>query len=142
MTFVNALKDSSKTNAIVEDAAKLVEAEVASKTGFAGLTLKGAFRAFRKIRPGITAAALRRLLPHFAPILDENLEAAGESRELYFQENAAVIAEALLAVTDKLASKASNRVMKKIYSGLRKSALPHVQQAVPKVPGLAQRHLV
>ena len=142
-TLCSLLADPTKRPAIVSDAARVIESEVASKRGLRGMALKTGFKAFQSIRPGIVPMAVDRLLPHFAPVLDPLWEEAVGSGDpsAWFSRHDARVADALLGVTDTLASRAQNKVMLRIYNGLRGQAREHVLAGVPRIPELIARHV-
>lgn len=142
-SLVEALRDPQKRSAVIADSEKVLEAEVASKSGLRGAAVRAGFSALKKLKPGIVPAALSKLLPAFAPVLDPFFQKGREAGDVrrHFIENADPIAEALLGVTDAKAENADNKVMKKIYSGLRGQAKQHTSAAMPAVAELIVRHV-
>ena len=139
----DVLMDPQKRTAVIADSERMLEAEVASKSGLRGAAVKAGYSALKKLKPGIVTLALQRLLPAFAPVLDPHFQRGREAGDVrrHFTENAEPIAEALLAVTDAKAQNADNNVMKKIYSGLRGQAKQHTAAAMPAVADLIVRHV-
>jgi hypothetical protein len=137
-----ALADPVRRTAVVRDAVVLVEREVASKRGLRAMALKGGFKAFKAIQPGIVTRAIEKLLPHFVPVIDPIwAEAQQHDRSAAWMNTQDIrIADALLGVTDGLAAKAKNRVMIRIYKSLRGQAKGHVQTAVPGLTDLLAHH--
>lgn len=142
LTLTEALADPHRQERLVADCAQLVDREVASKGGLGGVALRASYSAFQRVRPGIVRAGLVRLLPEMVPILDQHWAKAQQSGDVqqYFQAHAPLIAEGLLGVTDRLASRATNRVLLKLYRSLRPSARDHVAAAVPSIPAVIQAH--
>ena len=142
-TLVEVLKDDAKRRAVVEDGARLIESEVAGKRGISGMAVKSGYKAVKAIRPGVIQAALDMLLPNFAPALDPHYAKGKDSGDLhgYFRKNAALIAEDLLGVTDARAKVAENKVMKRAYTSLRPQAKKHVEESVPQLSSLIERHV-
>lgn len=141
-TLSEAMTDPVRRQAVVRDAAALVESEVASKRGLRGAALKTGFKAFQRVQPGIVPRAVERLLPHFVPAIEPlwaEAQASGDA-DAWFQQHDARVGEALLAVTDGFAARAKNKVVLKIYRGLRGSAEEHVRAAVPRLPALIRAH--
>lgn len=143
MTLVEVLKDSTKRAAVVADSEKLLEAEVASKSGLRGAAVRTGFKALKRVKPGIVPRAIDKLLPAFAPVVDPFYAEAREQGDVkrYFTEKADAIADAMLQITDAKARTADNAVMKKIYNGLRGQAQQHTAAAMPAVAELIQRHV-
>lgn len=143
MTLEQALADPRLREAVIADGERMIEEEVASKSGLSGVALRTGFAAFRKLDPSIVRTALRRLLPLFVPVIDPHWVHARHSGspERYFRTHAPAIADELLAVTDGLADRSSHRVLVRIYRSLRGTARDHVIAGVPRIPGLIGRHL-
>jgi len=143
VSLMDALADDATRRAVVEDSVKLLEAEVADKSGFRGAAIKAGFKTMKRIKPGIMKAAVEQLLPAFAPAVDPFYARASEAGDprRWFESNADEIADALLAITDAKAGRAKNRVMKKVYSSLRGQAKVHTAAAMPRVADLIKRHV-
>ena len=141
-TLAEVLADPVRRAAVVTDAAALVDAEVASKRGLRGAAIKTGFRAFHKVQPNMMQRALNKLLPHFVPVIDPLWTEARQTPDPrgWFVQRDTQVADALLGVTDDLSKKAKNRVLVKIYSGLRGQAHAHVVAAVPGLADLIQKH--
>jgi hypothetical protein len=133
---------------IISDCAKLVDAEVAAKTGVTGLMVKGGYRAFKAIKPTIVDNAVDHLLDDFAVVLDKHYEtylAADPGKRVPFDAWAknrdAAIADDLLKVTDGIMDRSNKAAIRKIYQGLRKTAQRNVAEAVPAIGRLAMKHV-
>ena len=121
----------------------MVRSEVASKRGLRAAALKAGFRAFQAVRPDMMERAVNALLPHFVPVLDplwREGRDSGDARS-WFTQHGSRVADGLLEVTDALAVRAKNRVLVKIYRGLRGQARAHVLAAVPALAVLIDEHL-
>lgn len=142
-TLAEVLADAGRKRAVIADGERLIEDEVGRKSGFSGIALKTAFKTFKKIKPGVVAKALDILLPEFAPAIDPFYAqgvAAGDVAG-FFRKNADTIAEGLLAVTDRKAATAENRLMVKLYKGLRGQAKGHVSAAMPGLAAMIAKHV-
>ncbi|MBN2799847.1 MAG: hypothetical protein JXX28_11940 [Deltaproteobacteria bacterium] len=127
---------------LVVDGAQLVDAEVRKKSGISGAAVRAGYKTMVKIKPGIVEEAMGILLPGFAPAIDpfwEKARASGEPHR-YFEEHATEIADALLGVTDRRAERAKHPVMKKLYRGLRGTALAQTASSVPSLSHLILRY--
>lgn len=142
-SLVAVLADPTTRTAVIRDSEKLLEAEVASKSGLRGAAVRAGFKALKKIKPGIVPAAIGKLLPAFAPVIDPFYAEGVQKGDVrgHFTREADRIADALLGVTDAKAADADNRVMKKIYGGLRGQAQQHTAAAMPAVADLIVRHV-
>src|SRR5262249_40746317 len=142
-TLVDTLTSESKKPAVVEDCLHLIDAEVADKSGFSGLAIKAGYGAVKGIRPGFIKNVVSDLLPEFAVALQPFYDEA-KSKNLpvadYFKDNSERVAGALLAITDAKAEKAKSNVVKGTYQKLRGSAKKNVEQAVPRLGQMVEKH--
>jgi hypothetical protein len=81
------------------------------------------------------------LLPAFAPAVEPHFQAAQASGDVpaWFVSHGAIVAEAMLAVTDAKAARSTNTVVKNAYQALRGQARGHVIEAMPAVGRLLAR---
>lgn len=143
MTLVEVLQDEARRRAAAKDGAVLVDEEVAAKTGLRAAALKAGFRTVKAIKPGIIQDSMYSLLPRFAPAIDphwDKAEATGDAQR-YFDTRADEIAESLLQVTDRAAQGAKNRVMLRVYKGLRGQAKKYTAASVPRLPDFIRKHV-
>ena len=143
MTLSEVLEDPARRDRIVADCVQLVDDEVRARGGLSGTALRAGYSAFQKVRPGIVRAALLRLLPLMAPVLESHWTAgvASGNPDGHFRQNQHRIAEDLLGVTDDLAGRSDNRVLVRLYRSLRPAAKEPVASAVPRLSGLIRAHL-
>ena len=139
------IQDTAKLRAVVDDGVGVIEQEVASKRGFTGVAVKGAFKAVNKAKPGFVRGALHHLMPDFARKVDPFVtqwQATGTGTlSQFFSANDDAIANALLSITDDRARNAENRGVKKAYESLRPKGLEHTKAAMPRLGDLVSRHL-
>ncbi|TNE84114.1 MAG: hypothetical protein EP330_30840 [Deltaproteobacteria bacterium] len=142
-TLTETLQDERRKDAVIRDGAQMIDEEVARRSGLSGMALRTGYKTVKKLKPGMIEAALRSLLPEFAPAVDPHFLKARESGNVdaYFRSNAGPIADALLGVTDARAERAQNRVMKKVYTSLRGQAKGHVMESLPRLAELIERHV-
>jgi hypothetical protein len=84
------------------------------------------------------------LLNDFLDALDpiyQEARAQSKRPSEHLKANRERMAEALLAITDVRAQRASRTVIKKTYEKLRPSAKKHVSEAAPRVGELLDRHV-
>ncbi len=142
MSLSAALADETKKAAIIDDAVKLVDEEVASKSGISGFAVKNGYNAVKSIKPGFIKEAVGHLLPDMATKLEpvwEDGKKAGNARA-HFEKNRGQVADALLSVTDGKVERAKSGMVKSTYKMLRGSAKKHVEEAVPRLVGLLEKH--
>lgn len=144
--LVDSLTAPEKQQAVLSDAVKLVEEEVDSKGGLSGLAIKGAFMVVQKVKHDFVRDALARLLPDFAarlePFYDERQsKAPSEPMERFLSERKGEVADALLSITDARAARAKAGPVRSAYEKLRPAARRNVEDAVPRLGRLVDRHV-
>lgn len=137
------LTSDDKRARVVQDCLSLIDAEVADKGGISGMTIKAGYKAVKGIKPGFLQKVVHDLLPEFAaamdPIYQEALE-QGQPVRSYFVQHQSRLADALLAITDGRAQRTKSGVVKSAYERLRGSAKKNVEQAVPRLGALIEKH--
>lgn len=138
------LLDPAVRPQVVTDCEKLVDEEVASKGGLAGMAIKGAYAVVKAVKSGIVREVLESLLPEFAQKLDPFHDAWAPGRagpfSAYLQARAGEVSEALLAITDARAQQTKNSSLRKAYEKLRPTGKKNVEQAVPRLGLLLDRY--
>ena len=138
-SLVDALNDSSKEPAIVEDCLALIESEVKNKN----FIIKGGYKTVSGIKPGFIRNVVSDLLPEFAKALEpmhQEAVAGGKDVVAHFSGNAGKAADAMLSITDKKAERSTNGVIKKTYGALRGTAKSNVEAAIPGLARLIAKH--
>ena len=130
---------------VVSDTVKLIDNEVANKSGVTGLALKGGYKVVKKLKNGrMIEVAAEGLLDDFAsalnPIYNEFEDDDEASFSRYLAERSEEAANALLSITDSRAERADNKVLVKTYKKLRPTAKKHVVDALPGVGRLIDTH--
>jgi hypothetical protein len=145
-TLLDHLSAPDRRPRVVEDCVYLIEDEVKRKGGLSGMAIKAAFATVKTVKPGFIAEAVDHLLDDFARRLDpyyqshKQAPASGRSLLDYFRGESGSIADALLGITDERAQRAHNALVKKSYEKLRPSAKKHVEEAVPGIGRLVEKH--
>ncbi|APR83942.1 Hypothetical protein A7982_09291 [Minicystis rosea] len=142
MSLSGAINDASKKGVIIKDCCTMIDEEVADKGGLSGLAVKAGYAAVKGIKPGFITEVVEKLLPEFAqaidPIWDEGLK-KGDA-VAHFTSNKSRVADALLAVTDAKSKNAKSSVVRGTYEKLRGSAKKNVEDAVPRLAKLLDKH--
>ncbi|MCB9556694.1 MAG: hypothetical protein H6707_11370 [Deltaproteobacteria bacterium] len=138
-------QDPEKRAVLVADCVALVDAEVKSKSGLTGVAVKTCYGLVKAIKPKIMENAIDGLLDDFTAVLQryhELFQQAGSpgTMENFLADRAGDVSEELLQVTDVRARNSSNRTIVKAYNKLRPKGKLHVEQAVPNVGALLDRH--
>ena len=121
---------------VIADCLQVIESEVASKRGLSGTAVKAGYAVVKKLKPGMIKDAVTKLLPEFADALQPMYERSGNDGDAFAKELSShpdEAADALLTVTDRKASNAKNKTLKKTYDRLRSGAKGHVAAAVPNL---------
>jgi hypothetical protein len=142
-SLTEAIADRQRRRTIVDDCVILIDAEVADKRGLGGVAIKAAFKAVKRIRPGMVGMAMDGLLDDFAVQLDTywvDCNATEEAPRAYFSRRGPDVANSLLGVTDARAAQNNNRVLTKAYRSLRPKAIDHICAAMPRFADLLVKH--
>ncbi len=128
---------------IIRDCVQLVEDEVNRKSGFAGIAIKGGFMVVKAMKPDMIRNLVDWMLDEFVGNLDPIVERQQGSEPMgrYLEGRRREVAGALLAITDVRARKSQNQALKKVYEKLRSFGEKHVEEAVPAIGRLVERHL-
>jgi len=137
------LGSGEKRQQAIDDACRVLDEEVADKSGLGGIAVKAAYAVVKGIKPGFIRQAVDHLLDEFldalSPFADEGTEKKVNPGSLLL-ENRARMANALLAVTDRRAHKTESGVVRKSYDKLRPSAQKHVEAAAPRLAKLLDKY--
>ncbi len=132
-----------KRQQVIDDACRVLDEEVADKSGLAGIAVKAAYAVVKGIKPGFIRQAIDHLLDEFLDALSPFAQEAEEKKvkpgSLILQ-NPAKLANAMLAITDQRAQKAESGVVRKSYDKLRPAAQKHVEAAVPRLAKLLDKY--
>jgi len=142
-TLPEALSSTDKKETVIDDCLQLIDAEVADKGGISGLALKAGYSAVKGIKPGFIRNVVSDLLPEFAQALDPFYQEAVEKKKKpseHFVQNGPRVADALLSITDARAKTAKSGVVRSTYDKLRGSAKKNVEQALPRLGKLVEKH--
>lgn len=137
------LGSGEKRSQVIEDAIKVLDAEVADKGGLTGLAVKGGYKVVQGVRPGFVKDVVSALLDDFLEAMDPFYQEAkqkGRPAGAHLLEQKSRVAEALLGVTDRKAQRADNGMLKKAYEKLRPMAKGQVEAAVPRLAQLLEKH--
>lgn len=143
-TLKDILLDPSRRPAVVADVARLVDAEVSDKSGVSGMAVKGGYAVLKKINSNFVPDAIDSMLDNFVariePFYADYVAGQGGSLADYLTANSSDVADALLGVTDDRAAASHRESVKKVYAKLRPQAKKHVEEALPRLGELIQRH--
>jgi hypothetical protein len=142
MSLGDAINEPTKKATLVADCCKLIDEEVSDKGGLSGAAVKMGYHAVKGIKPGFIAEVVDKLLPEFAGKIDAIWEEGkkGGSPGGHFVSNKARVADALLSVTDAKSKNAKSALVRSTYDKLRGSAKKNVEDAVPRLAKLLEKH--
>jgi hypothetical protein len=143
MSLVDVLTSPEKKTAVVEDCLRLIDDEVADKSGLSGMAIKAGFAAVKGVKPGFIRQVVEDLVPEFAKALDPIYAEAkdgGKSIAAHFVANAGRAADLLLAITDGKAQRSKHALVKGTYERLRPSAKKNVEAAMPRLGRLIEKY--
>jgi hypothetical protein len=133
MGLIDKFSDHTVQANLIADCAKLVDEQVAAKSGLSGLALKAAYNVVKGVEPSYITGAIQRVLPEailaLEPMWDEGLKMGSPVQHLI--QNRSRTADTLLSITDARIEKAQNGVVRASYGKLRKSVKSDVEEAVP-----------
>lgn len=135
--------EGDKRSAVIDDACRVLDLEVADKGGLSGVAIKTAYKLVQSVKPGFVRDVVDDLLDDFLDALDPLYQEAisqGKAPGAHLQANPARMADGLLAITDRRAEKARRAAIKKTYEKLRPTAKKHVEAAAPRLGGLLDKH--
>ena len=144
--LTDTLCGAEKRPQVIRDVCSLIDDEVGRKSGLTGIAIKGGYAVVKGVKPGFVSAAVDHMLDEFVGKLESfyvehQKDGRGGSFESYLSSHSDGVAEALLGVTDGRAAKAESGALKKTYEKLRPYAKKNVEQAVPGVGRLIDRHV-
>ena len=142
-SLAQAVQDTQKRPAIIQDCSTLLDEQVKSKKGLSGMAVKAGFKAIKSFKPGIIPRALDDMLDEFSAKVDPFWLKCQEEKAdpvTYFRTHNAAIANALLSITDERAKNSPNKSLVKAYNGLRGKAVDHITEALPALARVIAKH--
>jgi hypothetical protein len=142
-TLRELLGGGDKRRVLIDDALRVLDAEVDDKSGLSGLAIKGAYKLVKGVSPSFLRGVVDHLMDDFLDALDPLYQEAltkNVAPRQHLQGNSGRVADALLSITDGRARNAKNQVVKGAYEKLRGGAKKHVEAAVPRLGELFDRH--
>jgi hypothetical protein len=129
---------------LTADCQALVEQELSTKSGVSAAAVKVAYKAVTAFAPGYYQSTVEKMVPTFLarlqPFWADFREAGGGVFGDYLAKRESEVTEALLKVTDDMASFSERPTVVKAYKAVRGSAGKHIQAALPAVGDLVERY--
>jgi len=142
-SLVEVLKDPAIRPQVITDCEKMLDAEVSSKKGLSGMGVKAAFKTLKAIKPGMIRHTLDDLIDELAVKVDpfwQDCQAKGANPRAFFSSNSAVIANALLGITDQRAARSKFKNIVRAYNTLRPKAVQYIGDAMPRFADLVSKY--
>ena len=129
---------------VTADCYLLIEQEVADKSGVSGTAVKVAYKTVTSFAPGyyhdMVADLLPQIVDRLEPYWADFSTSGGSEFGDYLAKRGEEVAEALLSVTDDLATASERPTIIKAYRAVRGSAAKHVEAALPRVGDLVAKY--
>ena len=129
---------------VVADVQALVEQELANKGGISGTAVKVAYKAVTAFAPGYYADTIESMLPDMAdklqPFWADFTASGGADFGDYLAKRPEEACEAMLAVTDNMASVSQRPAIIKAYKAVRGGAAKHIEPALPHLGAMVQKY--
>lgn len=146
--MANALKEillaPDRRETVVKDIETLVDAEVADKNGVGGMAVKSGYALVKKINSTFVPEAVDSMLDRWVESMEPFYAQYREKGEGTFADHltahSSEAADALLGVTDERAENSRRESVKKVYTKLRPQAKKHVEEALPRLGELIDKH--
>jgi|SRR5215469_15200654 len=129
---------------VVADCMALVEHELASKSGVSGAAVKVAYKAVTAFAPGYYKDTIESMLPDMAdklqPFWADFQASGGADFGDYLAKRNDEVGQAMLEVTDHMASISKRAVIIKAYQAVRGGAGKHIEAALPSLGAMIQKY--
>ncbi len=133
MGLSDGFLNPDKKAMLIDDCCKMIDVQLASKSGISGIALKTSFAALKGVKPGYIPHIVEQLLPQFLTALDplwnegvENGDPVG-----HFVISRFLVADVLLSITDQRVKGVNRPLVRGTYEKLRTSAKKHVVDGIP-----------
>ena len=141
------LEDPKVARSVVADGLRVLDEEMAKRSGLGGLAIKGAYKVVKNVQGGKTLErAVEILMPEFIDKLDPYYAqfqegGKGKTWEEFLRPHYATLADELLAVTDRKIQGTDNRAVRGTYDKLRPKAKKEVIASLPALTRMMERYV-
>jgi hypothetical protein len=129
---------------VIADCHALIEQEISDKSGISGTAVKLAYKTVTGFAPNYYKNKVRVLVPQIVDKLEPywaDFSTSGSSEfGDYLVKRGGEVSDALLSVTDDLATRSKRPVILKAYRSVRGSAAKNVEAALPRVGELVLKY--
>jgi hypothetical protein len=140
------LLDPAVRPALVKDCCALIDERVKAIKGFTGVAVKGGYATVKAIKTGFVDGVVDALLDEWVAEMTafedefQRTATAAPQFSAFLVAHRGRVAEALITVTDRRAETTKHKTAASFYYRLRKSAVSHVDEAIPDLVALLVRH--
>ena len=140
-------EDPNVSHAVLTDGMRVLDEEIARRSGIGGMAIKGAYKVIKNIQGGRTLEkAVKVLMPEFIDKLDPYFarfqeEGTGKTWEEYLRPHYDSLADQLLAVTDQKIQATDNRAVRGTYDKLRPKARKEVIASLPALARMIEKYI-
>jgi hypothetical protein len=129
---------------VIADCQKLIEQEVAGKSGASGTAVKLAYRTANTFAPGYLRARVEDVVPDMVaqlePFWADFCGSGASGFGDYLVKRGDEVSQALLSVTDARAEQSERPTILKAYRAVRGGAARHVTAALPNLGSLVEKY--
>ena len=129
---------------VVADVQALVQQELSSKSGISATALKVAYKAVTSFAPGYYQETVDSMIPDMAdqlqPFWADFIASGGAEFGDYLSKRPEEVTEAMLTVTDNMATASQRPAIVKAYKAVRGGAGKHIEPALPNLGALVQKY--
>ena len=144
MTSLKELLVGNRFDAAVADMANFITTTVDKQSGLTGMALKGALSTATKFDSDIVAKGSRRVMPEMAegldPLWQEYTTGGGTDFGAHLVDNKDRAMDAILSVADRNSDTINIPGVSKMYGTLRGKAAKVVEQELPTIGQLVEKH--
>jgi hypothetical protein len=129
---------------VIADCRTLIDQEISDKSGFSGTAVKLAYKTVTSFAPSYLNETVRDLVPQMVGKLEPywaDFSTSGSSEfGDYLVKRGGEVSEALLSVTDDVATRSDKPVIIKAYRSVRGNAAKNVEAALPRLGELVLKY--
>lgn len=129
---------------VLADCLRLIEQEVADKSGVTGNAIKLGYKTVSSFAPGYLRQTMDDMLPQIVyqlqPFWTDFTTAGGSEFGDYLAKRGEEVSEALLSISDAMGEVSEHPTVVRAYRAVRGSAAKHVEAALPRIGDLVFKY--
>ena len=141
------MEDPILMQSVLADSLRVLDEEVAKRSGIGGMAIKGAYKVVKNIQGGrILEKAVGVLIPEFIDKVDPYYrrfqeDGGGKTWEEFLRPHYLTLSDELLSVTDRKIRETANRAVRGTYDKLRPRARKEVVASMPALTRMMERYV-